>query len=63
MVAEAKARRLFLVDVVDALSKVQQMALRIKAARFLQDTGTETLADVRRYAADLVKGEEREPAQ
>lgn len=44
-------------DVVQALERCENMALKLKAAKFLKDTGKNTVEEMRRYAAQLMEGE------
>ena len=53
----AKADTMIVPDVVQALERCENMALKLKAAKFLKDTGKNTVEEMRRYAAQLMEGE------
>ncbi len=45
-------------ELVQALEKCENMALKLKAAKFLKDTGKVSIDELRRYATDLMKGDD-----
>ena len=53
-----KAEAMPVLDVVSALEKCENMALKLKAAKFLKDTSKGTVEDLRKFAADLMKGDD-----
>ena len=59
--AQAVAMRsesMTVLDVVAAFEKCENMALKLKAARFLKDTSKGTIEELRKYASDLLTKEE-----
>lgn len=42
-------------ELVQALEKCENMALKLKAAKFLKETGTNTVEEMRQWAANLMK--------
>ena len=53
-----KADGMPVLDVVSAFEKCENMALKLKAARFLKDTSKGTIEELRSYAAGLLTKEE-----
>lgn len=49
-------------DVVSAFEKCENMALKLKAAKFLKDTSKGTMEELRKYASDLLTKEEPDEA-
>ena len=49
-------------DVVQALEKCENMALKLKAAKFLKDTSKGTIEELRKYALGLMNQEEDDNA-
>ena len=45
-------------ELVQALEKCENMALKLKAAKFLRDTGKVSIEELRKYATDLMKGDD-----
>ena len=45
-------------DVVQALEKCENMALKLKAAKFLKDTSKGTIEELRQYALGLMNQED-----
>ena len=44
-------------ELVQALEKCENMALKLKAAKFLKDTGKVSIDELRQYATQLMKGD------
>lgn len=53
-----KAASMPVLDVVAAFEKCENMALKLKAAKFLKDTSKGTIEELRKYAMDLMTKEE-----
>jgi hypothetical protein len=47
-------------QLVQCLEKCQGMAMKLKAAKFLRDTGKASIEEMRRYARDLLTGAKEE---
>ena len=61
--AQAVAMRsesMSVVDVVSAFEKCENMALKLKAAKFLKETSKGTMEELRQYAANLLVTEEHD---
>ena len=54
----AKAATMPPLELVQALEKCENMALKLKAAKFLRDTGKVSIDELRKYATDLMKGDD-----
>ena len=50
-------------DVVSAFEKCENMALKLKAAKFLKDTSKGTIEELRKYAANLMQEDSDETTQ
>ena len=53
----SKADSMSVLDLVAAFEKCENMALKLKAAKFLKDTSKGTIEELRSYAAKLMQGE------
>jgi len=54
----AKAETMPPLELVQALEKCENMALKLKAAKFLRDTGKVSIDELRKYATELMKGDD-----
>ena len=45
---------------VSALEKCENMALKLKAAKFLRDSGKQSIEDLRKYAEGLMTSDDEE---
>lgn len=45
-------------ELVQALEKCENMALKLKAAKFLRDTGKVSIEELRKYASDMMRGDD-----
>lgn len=52
-----------MLDVVNALEKCENMALKLKAAKFLKETSKGTIEELRSYAAGLLTKDEEETTE
>lgn len=53
-----RSESMSVVDVVSAFEKCENMALKLKAAKFLKDTSKGTIEELRQYAAKLMTQED-----
>lgn len=53
-----RSESMTVLDVVAAFEKCENMALKLKAAKFLKDTSKGTIEELRSYAAGLLTKEE-----
>ena len=55
-----RSESMSVVDVVSAFEKCENMALKLKAAKFLKETSKGTMEELRQYAANLLVTEEHD---
>ena len=58
-----RSESMTVLDVVAAFEKCENMALKLKAAKFLKDTSKGTIEELRSYAAKLMQEETDETTQ
>lgn len=56
VVTQAEGGNLSVTDTVDALAKIQAMALKVKAAAFLKKSGQDDIQALRDYAQQMING-------